>query len=464
MGDTAWIQQLVGTAELGDQRRTQRLVKLIEALVAHPLGSLPSKLSRAELKAAYRWCSADDVTHAAVEQAVHRGTMALCEETPGTILVLHDCSELDYSFRRSLREQLGAIGDGRGRGYFCHSSVAVTPEGRFLGVARQILHRPVRAPTGEGHAGRRDRSSRNSLLWLKGTAGLPADPRYVDVCDRGADTFEFLEHELCSGRRFVIRGKTNRRCYAGHDGKRKVKLKQHLRRQPSRGTKSLSIGHKPATGNQPARRARVATLQVSWAAVQLRCPQVRKGHHGREPLRVWCVRLWEKRGKLERFLLVGHPIKTLKQALEVAGWYEKRWVQEEWHKCLKMGCGVEALQFTDRTRLEPMIMVLSVVAGWLLQLRDLARDEETSQQPATNVVPEKVVRTVCLWRHREEKPQWSVREFCLALGRLGGHQNRKSDGLPGWITLWRGYERLANMLEFQQILEEVDRKKKRNVG
>jgi hypothetical protein len=458
MDGTAWIEQLVGTAELGDQRRTHRLVKLIESLVAHPVGSLPSKLSKGALKAAYRWCSADKVTHAAVEQSVQRGTLALCDKTPGTILILHDSSELDYSFRRSLREQLGYIGDGRGRGYSCHSSVAVTSEGRFLGVVGQILHCPVRAPKGEGHAERRERSTRHSLLWLKGTAALPADPRYVDVCDRGADTFEFLEHEWRSGRRFVIRGKNNRRCFAGHVGQREVKLMEYLRRQPSQGTKTLSVGHKPG------RPARMATLQVSWAAVRVRCPHVRKGHHSREPLQLWCVRLWEKRGKLERFLLVGHPIKTLKQAVEVAGWYEKRWVQEEWHKCLKMGCGVEALQFTDRTRLEPMIMVLSIVAGWLLQLRDLARDEEASQQPATEVVPEKVVRTVCLWRHREEKPQWSVREFCLALGRLGGHQNRKSDGLPGWITLWRGYERLACMLEFQQILEQVDRKKKKNVG
>jgi len=458
MDGKAWIQQLVGTAELGDRRRTHRLVKLIESLMAHPVGTLPSKLSRAELKAAYRWCSADDVTHASVEQAVRRGTLSLCKETPGTILILHDSSELDYSFRRSLREQLGAIGDGRGRGYSCHSSVAVTPEGRFLGVVGQILHRPVRAPKGEGHADRRERATRNSLLWLKGTTELPADQRYVDVCDRGADTFEFLEHELLSGRRFVIRGKNNRRCYAGHHGHREVKLMEYLRRQPSRGTKALPVGHKRS------RPARVATLQVSWAAVQLRCPQVRKGHHGRAPLLVWCVRLWEKRGKLERFLLVGHPIETLKQALEVAGWYEKRWVQEEWHKCLKTGCGVEALQFTDRARLEPMIMVLSVVAGWLLQVRDLARDDEASRQPATEVVPNKVVRTLCLWRHREEKPLWSVREFCLALGRLGGHQNRKSDGLPGWITLWRGYERLACMLEYQQILEETAKKKKKNVG
>lgn len=30
---------------------------------------------------------------------------------------------------------------------------------------------------------------------------------------------------------------------------------------------------------------------------------------------------------------------------------------------------------------------------------------------------------------------------------LGGYQNRSCDGPPGWITLWRGYQRLMALLE-----------------
>jgi hypothetical protein len=29
------------------------------------------------------------------------------------------------------------------------------------------------------------------------------------------------------------------------------------------------------------------------------------------------------------------------------------------------------------------------------------------------------------------------------VGRLGGHLNRKSDGLPGWQTLWHGMTKLG---------------------
>ena len=36
----------------------------------------------------------------------------------------------------------------------------------------------------------------------------------------------------------------------------------------------------------------------------------------------------------------------------------------------------------------------------------------------------------------------------MALGRLGGHQNRKSDGPPGWITLWRGWNQLQQMVDY----------------
>ena len=38
-------------------------------------------------------------------------------------------------------------------------------------------------------------------------------------------------------------------------------------------------------------------------------------------------------------------------------------------------------------------------------------------------------------------------EFYLAVARLGGHMNRKRDGFPGWLTLWRGWQKLQTMVE-----------------
>ena len=39
------------------------------------------------------------------------------------------------------------------------------------------------------------------------------------------------------------------------------------------------------------------------------------------------------------------------------------------------------------------------------------------------------------WRYQEPRGEMSVKEFFMALGRLGGHMNRKGDGDPGWLVL-----------------------------
>ena len=49
------------------------------------------------------------------------------------------------------------------------------------------------------------------------------------------------------------------------------------------------------------------------------------------------------------------------------------------------------------------------------------------------------------YTYPEQTP--TVREVALAIGRLGGHLNRKSDGLPGWQTLWHGMNTLYALVE-----------------
>jgi hypothetical protein len=44
-------------------------------------------------------------------------------------------------------------------------------------------------------------------------------------------------------------------------------------------------------------------------------------------------------------------------------------------------------------------------------------------------------------------PTPSIRQFYMHVARLGGHQNRKVDGFPGWLTLWRGWEKLQSMVD-----------------
>jgi hypothetical protein len=95
--------------------------------------------------------------------------------------------------------------------------------------------------------------------------------------------------------------------------------------------------------------------------------------------------------------------------------------------------------------LEPTIALLSVVAVSLLNLRDLSRDKQFQDSPATDVMSQEEVDVLSGWRYRKRR-MLSVKEVFLALARLGGHQNRKKDHSPGWLVLWRGWQALQLML------------------
>ena len=230
--------------DLGDRRRTKRLVTVFAQIRRHPGGTLPDKLkSPADLKALYRLCASPAVTHRRILDAVRRHTQAQFDGHPGPILILHDGTELDYSGIVSLAKELGQIGSGWGRGYICHNSLAVDAGSReILGLTNQLLHCRDDIPENETLPQSRARESRESLLWLRGTEGLPGDWRLVDICDQAADTFEFLEHESRSGRRFVIRSKAQRCVYLGHEprGKRQP-LSQHVDGLTRLGNRTLEV-------------------------------------------------------------------------------------------------------------------------------------------------------------------------------------------------------------------------------
>jgi len=433
-----------GAAQLGNKARTRRLTKLATQLAQHPGGTLPQKLrDPAALEATYRLMRRPEVTHTTRLTAHRSETLRRIADHPGPVLILCDGTELDYTSITSL-PRLGKIGSGQThRGYVCQNCLAVDAQtGQAIGLVNQILHTRADAPCGESKEQIRRRHSRESRLWPDGTRELPGDRRLIVVCDRGGDTFEELEHEYHRGRRFVIRASHNRRILVGHEGlDRRQYLQSTLRRRAAAGGFTLKLA---AAVGRPARSAQ---LSVSFMAVRLVAPVQARGNHGQQPLPLWAVRVWEVdppqgQERLEWVLLTNEPVPSLSAARQVIAWYEFRGVIEEYHKAMKTGCQIENLQFADESRLEPMIALLSVVALTLLNLRDASRRADARTTPAITAVAQEYVDTLSLWRHGEVRTDWSVHDFFLALARLGGHQNRKSDKPPGWLVLWRGWTAL----------------------
>jgi hypothetical protein len=110
-------------------------------------------------------------------------------------------------------------------------------------------------------------------------------------------------------------------------------------------------------------------------------------------------------------------------------------------------------QLKTRGRLEALVGLLSVVAVRLLQLKAHARTEP--DRPAVEVVPPRYVNLLKLARGLSRATALSAGRFYRELAVLGGFLGRKHDGDPGWITIWRGWEKLQLMMRGVEAAAEL---------
>jgi hypothetical protein len=445
-----------GAAELGDARRVRRLVDTADHILRHPAGTLPQKLENwAELMGLYRLLASAQVTHEAVLAPHRQQVLARMREHAGVVLLIHDPSELDYTHVDALHDQLGQIGSGQGcgRGYIAQHTLAITPQRQVLGLVNQTLHRRRAVPKGETQAQRRKHPQRESRLWLAGCDACGDAPQgctWIDIADRGGDTFEFLSYEHSRGRKYVIRSAKDRQLPGtDHVGDDRIHdhLHQYTRDLPTLATRSIEV---PAKAGK--RKARQAQVRVAAGPVSLSPNRWTRGEHDGQTLHLWVIHVQEINAPadthpLEWILLSNLAAESFEQACQLIDFYACRPVIEEYHKAIKTGMGIEQLQFEHADRLQPAIALLSVVAALLLQLRHAARQRDADLTPARTIVPIIFVRVLSAKLHGQARDDLSVRQFLFGVASLGGHLGRKGDGPPGWLTLWRGWNDLQLMVQ-----------------
>jgi len=441
-----WAQVTFGGCQLGDRRRAKRLTKLAEQAAARPDGSTPEQTeSWGDCKAAYRLFDQDDVSFEAIIEPHCRQTRASCR--PGDVkLLINDTTEIDFGHTRRA-SGLGPTGNGSGRGFFLHSALMVdAADGRVEGLAGQkLFYRKPKAKRRAAKNTRRRAADRESVVWgelVDAVGPAPTGVKWVHVNDRGADDFEVFCRIQAQGHSCVIRAARLNRWLETPDGVR-VRLDALLQTLPNRETRTLEV---PAKDDQPAR---IATLELRFAEVRMPLPRVLtpwlRAHRPKEPLSLGVVELREAQPPagvtpLRWVLYTRERVTDNAAASTVIAWYERRPTVEDYHKALKTGCHVEQRYYETAARLERVTGLLSVVAVRLLQLKTAAR--ETPDRPAVEVAPAQWVRLVQVVRKKPVNPRMTIREFLRAVAGLGGHLGRKCDGEPGWITLWRGFEKL----------------------
>jgi hypothetical protein len=431
-------------------------VKIASQLATHPGGTLPQAFPDwAELKAAYRFFGQRGVTFERVlAPHLERTRRACCQA--GEYLLIEDTTLLDYS-RHPATAELGVIGNGGGRGFELPSALAVRitswtleqrPEGAVVGLFDQRCRVPQPAAPGAGRGERLSRP-RQSQAWgagIKASGGPPPGSQWIYVADRESDFYEPLQLCRQHGVDFVIRRYQERRLAeaAGH-------LRAALEQAPVLGQSTVAVRARAG------RAARTAIVELRSVRVALDGPWRPGGWQ--PPLNdVGAVEVKEVQAPpgvqepLHWSLLTSLSCTTLAEVHRVVGGYTARWWIEEYHKALKSGAGVEASQLERGYRLKSLIAVLAVVAVRLLGAKMLARSRPESFEAATSFGPQ----MLAILEKKLGKPKggWTNRNVILATAQLGGFLARQHDGMPGWQTIWRGWQRLMWMCEGIRTLNQ----------
>jgi Transposase DNA-binding/Transposase DDE domain len=446
-----WAEEQFESCELADKRRTRRLIEVASRMATDPSGSLPDQMeSWSDLKAAYRLFDCDDVTFKAIAEPHWQRTR---RRTSGRYLVINDTTQLDFGLTKKING-LAPTGNNTGRGFLLHTALMVESQTKaIVGVAGQKIHYRRPAPKFESYNQRLKRD-RESQLWgaMIDAVGPPIDQvQWVHVCDRGADNFEVFCHLVEQHADWVVRASALHRVILTADGKR-LALKAHLPHLMLAGTYDLTLRSRK---DQPAR---TVNLEVRCGVIKLLVPPHKSPYlqkHRPQPIAmnvVWLREINAPKGTvpIEWVLYTSLAVATFDDAWEVIEYYESRWLVEEYHKAIKTGCRVTDRQLKDSDRLEAMMGVATIVAVRLLQLKSIANTEP--DQPARRVVP-------LLWltmlkaarRNLRRIHDLTVKQFYCELAKLGGFLGRTSDGNPGWVTIWRGWEKLSALVRGAEL-------------
>lgn len=443
-----WVAAHFSQAELGDPRRTQRLMKTAEAKVHNMTAASIPKLveDSAQQEGAYRFFENDKVSAEEIARSGCAYTVGCLEAEDGPILAIQDSTTLSYD---RAPEGSGPLGGPKnsGSGAWIHSTLLVDPESaQPLGLATfksWIRSKKKVKETGRAYEDKESYRWEEAHRELCERAG-ERQTNLILVADREAEGNELLGYLCATGSRFVLRSRVSRLLTEG------PKL-QTPSRYAEIGKAAVQLAQR---GNPHGRSARTAHVEIRGGHVELSARSSRYD----EPIRMQVVHIVEPKPPkeahgIEWWLLTSEPVENLEDALKVMGYYRQRWLIEDFHKAWKSGTKVEEIQFQHIDNIVRYATILAFIAVRMLQLRELTATYPKAK--ATLFLSDmewKVLYLVDKQGKSRRKPKLpknipTMKWAHQALAKLGGFGDTKGTGRPGWQCLWEGYFILQERLE-----------------
>lgn len=458
-----------GHAELGDVRRTRRTVALVDDMSTRPAGTVTGVYGPgAEREAAYRLLENVHIDPEALEHSRNVACARRMEEGGGLVVVAVDQTSIKLSDRVGERD-FGAVGTrtSGARGVHVMTALALDNEGAALGILHQELFArsetrgPARIPDHPNRKAKRDRRApedRESMVWpnvLHAAQAVAAEHTSAVPwfqCDRGGDfwgTFRFAEE---TGALVTVRMNCSHAIKDHED--RKWQLGPWLQQ---RRIKHFATLHLPA---HDGRRARMARITIRFAQAQLALPTPQ----GRQWTPVCFVYVHEKRPKhrLSRIswtLATTYMVRTTADAARVVENYTLRWRVEDFFRAWKSGaCDIESSQLQSFDAFHRWSILSSSVAARAEHIKHHSRLYPDAS--ARVVYSREEIDTMISWRRvyaPKARPAFKpgddvpLAEMTRCVAQLGGYMKSRNSAPPGTVTIIRGLEYLAKLVEGRRL-------------
>lgn len=450
----SWAEEELKNTDLGDRRRTERLVKIVADLVAQPSESVPqASRDDAAMQGIYDFWSNRRIEPQSILSGHRARTVERCQEHK-TVLAIQDTTELDFSTHPKTRG-LGPISNAEATGLKVHITLCSSDAGVPLGILHETVWSREKARRGTGY---RDRKAaieeKESYRWLEHQTEsqqlIPESVEMITVTDREGDIYELFAQPRRPHSEFLIRAAQNRNTKKDAYSEEVMPLFEAIRQTPCQGHQTLELQR------TPRRKPRQATLSVRYATLWLQPPQNQSSRLNAIAVQVVLAEEEhppEGEKAVSWLLLTTLPVDSFESACQCLRRYSLRWQIERLNFTLKSGCRLEELQLETAERLERALMTYSIVAWRLLWLTYEAR---VNPEASVETVLEKhewqsLYCMVHQSRHLPPEPL-SVSQSVRWIAKLGGFLGRKGDGDPGVKTLWRGFQRLNDIAATWQYL------------
>ncbi|MBU1976969.1 MAG: IS4 family transposase [Nanoarchaeota archaeon] len=422
----------------GDKRLNERAITIGGKFLQNPFVSPPKMMkSLKDIKAFYRFMDSDKVSHEKlITSHVSNSRHKLLDSK--ITLAIQDTTtiSLDRNYEIEGLYQVGGKNNCKAEGILAHNTISVTPYEKY-GVVEGLIHQIIheRLPKNE-----RTKENNDNSLWIKSIEAIglaPVNTTIIDVMDRGGDILDIMNSSRKYNHEFIIRAKHNRFL-----NKELGNLFNFAKTLQVKGQRLLDV-----QGNK-GRKRRIAKLNISSAKIVLPKTSTDNNSVNCSIVRVFEVDCPDNQEPLEWFILTSLEVENFDDALKITKYYSYRWIIEEYHKCMKTGFRLEKTQLKSLKRIENLIGFIAVSSIRLLQLRDIVR--HNPETDAKDYVEKEDINIIRAY-YKVEKREMTIDRFLRYIAQMGGFLNRKSDGNPGWESIWEGWKFFLGMKEGIQL-------------